>query len=253
MELPLISQTIQNSGAITGRVVVGLVNYADDKSSQSAEGKKDQSANEDRVTISPEAKEKAFRAGSASDAQETRPENEEENLDQQELAQLQQLKRRDMEVRAHEQAHLSAAGQYARGSASFTYQKGPDGVSYAVGGEVGIDIAKESTPAATITKMQTIKRAALAPANPSSADKRIAARASATEAQARQELLQVQQEELLRSEEGDLSLSKSDAAGKSTPSDKPDTTTSPYGASTDAPTYGSLKTKFAAYEKMAAQ
>jgi len=80
-----------------------------------------------------------------------------ESLDEQELQELQQLKIRDSEVRAHEQAHLAAAGQYARGGASFTFQKGPDGVSYAVGGEVGIDVGREKTHEATISKMQVIK------------------------------------------------------------------------------------------------
>lgn len=121
-----------------------------------------------------------------------------ENLDGQELQELQQLKIRDSEVRAHEQAHLAAAGQYARGGASFTFQKGPDGASYAVGGEVGIDVGKEKTPEATISKMQVIKRAALAPASPSSADRSIAARARLIESQARQELLIKRQEELLQ-------------------------------------------------------
>lgn len=110
------------------------------------------------------------------------------SLTQQELSQLQKLKRRDSEVRTHEQAHLSAAGQYARGSASFTFQKGPDGNSYAVGGEVPIDLSTEQTPAATISKMQAVKRAALAPASPSATDRQIASQAAAKESQARQEL-----------------------------------------------------------------
>ena len=55
-----------------------------------------------------------------------------------EQEQTQELAARDREVRAHEQAHASVAGQYAKGI-SYTYQRGPDGVSYAVGGEVQID------------------------------------------------------------------------------------------------------------------
>ena len=55
----------------------------------------------------------------------------------QELAIIRDLSARDREVRAHEQAHASVGGQYA-GAASFTYQRGPNGVSYAVGGEVPI-------------------------------------------------------------------------------------------------------------------
>lgn len=244
MELSLHSQTIYYSGEKTGGGVMESANYAPRRSAQSAEKNKEQSATEDTVSLSPEAKEKVFRGDTVLGAQKIGAKNEAESLDQQELAQLQQLKRRDMEVRTHEQAHLSAAGQYARSSAAFTYQKGPDGASYAIGGEVGIDVAKEPTPEATITKMQTIKRAALAPANPSGADKRIAAQAGVKEAQARQELLQVQQEELLRSKEGGaVTLSENDVAGKSVQPDKPEITTS---------SYGSLRTKFSAYEKMAA-
>jgi hypothetical protein len=101
---------------------------------------------------------------------------------------IQELKKRDAEVKAHEQAHLSVAGRYAAGSASFTYQTGPDGTQYAIGGEVPIDVSDEDTPEATIQKMETIKRAALAPADPSPADRQIAAEASAKEIQAMQEL-----------------------------------------------------------------
>lgn len=119
------------------------------------------------------------------------------SLDRREIQELQKLTERDTEVRIHEQAHLSAAGQFARGGASFTYQRGPDGVSYAIGGEVGIDVGKEATPEATIAKMQTIKRAALAPADPSAADRSIAAQAAVKESQARQEVLVRLQEELL--------------------------------------------------------
>lgn len=112
-----------------------------------------------------------------------------------EQSQLRQLKSRDLEVRTHEQAHLAAAGQYAASGMSFTYQRGPDGSRYAVGGEVQIDIGKESTPEETIQKMEVIGRAALAPANPSPADRQIAAQAAMKASQARQEVLLQGQEE----------------------------------------------------------
>lgn len=118
-----------------------------------------------------------------------------QELSQEDLKQLTELKRRDTEVKTHEQAHLSAAGQYAAGGASFSYTTGPDGKRYASGGEVPIDIGKEKTPEATIQKMRTVRRAALAPANPSATDRSIAAQASAKEAQAMKEL-QTQAEEL---------------------------------------------------------
>lgn len=159
-------------------------------------------------------------------------------LSQDDVAQLTKLKARDVEVRAHEQAHLSAAGGYATGGASFSYQKGPDGQSYAVGGEVGIDLSQESDPSATIQKMQTVKRAALAPASPSSTDRQVAAQAEAIASQARQEVLQVQQEELLHAKEGSTN---------SLESDKPENTNNNV-----SPSISSLKASISAYEQMAA-
>jgi hypothetical protein len=100
--------------------------------------------------------------------------------DQQDLKQIQQLKSRDLEVKTHEQAHLSAAGSLATGGASFTYATGSNGVRYAVDGEVNIDTSSvNGDPAATLRKADTIPRAALAPANPSSQDQQVVAKASA--------------------------------------------------------------------------
>lgn len=130
-------------------------------------------------------------------SQEETPEKNrqgETNLNQTEQQEVRDLKNRDREVRAHEAAHLAAAGQYASGGASYTYQQGPDGKRYAVGGEVPINVGKERTPEETIQKMQIVRRAALAPANPSGADRQIAAKASQNEAQARQEIQRERQQ-----------------------------------------------------------
>lgn len=105
-----------------------------------------------------------------------------------ELKQIQELQRRDAKVRAHEQAHKAAAGQYAAGAPSFTFQVGPNGKRYAVGGEVPISVSKEATPEETLQKMQVVSKAALAPLNPSPADRRIAAQAAVIAAQARREI-----------------------------------------------------------------
>ncbi|MCF6187207.1 MAG: hypothetical protein L3J49_06990 [Desulfobulbaceae bacterium] len=99
-----------------------------------------------------------------------------------------QLKQRDIEVKAHEAAHLANAGQYAAGGPSYTYQTGPDGRRYAIGGEVPIDVGKEKTPEQTLQKMRIVRRAAMAPANPSSADRSIAAAAGMAEAEALREI-----------------------------------------------------------------
>lgn len=99
-----------------------------------------------------------------------------------------QLQSRDREVRAHEAAH-QAAGGGAVGGASYSYQQGPDGKQYAVGGEVSVDLSSSGgSPEATIAKMARVRAAATAPAEPSGQDLAVAAAASAIEAEARQEL-----------------------------------------------------------------
>ena len=119
-----------------------------------------------------------------------------EELSEEELAQLQTLKSRDAEVRAHEQAHMAAGGRYITSGASYEYQRGPDGQDYAIGGEVGIDTSPVSgDPAATIAKARTLIRAALAPAEPSSQDQRVAAAAKSMESAALQELVELQLDE----------------------------------------------------------
>lgn len=107
---------------------------------------------------------------------------------EEELALIASLKKRDREVRAHEQAHSAAAGPY--GSApKFTYQRGPDGKNYAVGGHVNIDTSPiPGDPQATLQKAETIRAAANAPASPSSQDRAVAADAAAMAVKARMEL-----------------------------------------------------------------
>jgi hypothetical protein len=109
---------------------------------------------------------------------------------------LRSLQARDQQVRAHEQAHLAASGGLATSGASYTYQKGPDGVSYAIGGEVSIDVSAGRTPEETIARANTIRAAALAPADPSGQDRAVAAAASQLEQQARAELLAKASEKL---------------------------------------------------------
>lgn len=103
---------------------------------------------------------------------------------------IDQLKARDYEVKAHEMAHLSAAGGYSIGGMSFTYQVGPDGRQYAVGGEVGIDVsAVAGDPEATLQKAMVVYAAALAPAEPSQQDYKVASAATQMMAQARADIM----------------------------------------------------------------
>lgn len=98
---------------------------------------------------------------------------------------IEELKAVDQKVKAHEQAHLAAGGNLVRGGASYQYQTGPDGKQYAVGGEVKVDAsAVADNPDKTINKMQQVRRAALAPSDPSPQDRKVAAEASQTEAKA---------------------------------------------------------------------
>lgn len=123
------------------------------------------------------------------DQKRSRQEQQQQQQQQQDLDIIRELTLRDNEVRAHEQAHSAVGGQYA-GSANFTYQRGPDGVNYAVGGEVSIDVSViEGNPQATLEKMLLVQRAALAPAEPSSQDRQVAALASQQANQARGEII----------------------------------------------------------------
>ncbi len=131
--------------------------------------------------------------------------------DQQQTQQRQEverLQRTDREVRAHEAAHANAGGQLA-GAPQLSFKTGPDGKRYAVSGEVSIDTSKVSNdPQATIDKMDQVKRAALAPASPSSQDLKVAAIASQVANQARVELNIEQIEKLEASEKYASSESK---------------------------------------------
>ena len=116
----------------------------------------------------------------------------EQERQQAERDQIQELSARDREVRAHEQAHAAIAGQYGS-SPTYSFVRGPDGVSYAVGGEVKIDTAPiPGDPEATLRKAQQLRRAANAPAEPSGQDANVAAQAAQLEQQARAELREQQ-------------------------------------------------------------
>lgn len=121
-------------------------------------------------------------------------------IQRQDQQQIQVLASRDREVRAHERAHSSVGGQLT-GAPSYTFQRGPDGVSYAVGGEVSISLPSNGgDPESTIAAADQVRRAALAPANPSAQDRSIATTATQIGAEARSQLLnlQVEQQQLER-------------------------------------------------------
>ena len=83
-----------------------------------------------------------------------------------------------------------AAGGGLTSPASYTYERGPDNKMYAVAGEVGISTGEGNTPQESLNKAQTIRRAALAPADPSPQDLKVAAQAASMEMSARAQIMQ---------------------------------------------------------------
>ncbi len=132
-------------------------------------------------------------------------------LTPEEQQQLSELQQRDRQVKAHELAHKSAGGRYVTGG-SFTYQTGPDGRRYAIGGEVTIDSSAGSTPKETLSKAEMIRAAALAPADPSPQDYRVAAQANLQAAEARSEIAAEQRAEQLQRREAARQQNSEEAA-----------------------------------------
>lgn len=181
---------------------------------QQADRQQDQRATENETSAESNEQSADERSREEQQAQERRQQDAQEQRQLElEQRQIQQLAERDREVRAHEQAHQAVGGQYA-GAMTFSYERGPDGQNYAVGGEVSISTGKvPNDPQATLDKAETIRRAALAPAEPSSQDRRVAAEAIQMSVEARAEIQQQQQEELTKessSEDKDESESLSE-------------------------------------------
>jgi len=150
--------------------------------------------------------------------------SDEKGLTTEEKEDVEELKRRDKQVKAHEMAHVAAGAGLVRGGASYEYEVGPDGKRYAVEGEVSIDTAPETEPVATIAKMQRIKRAALAPSEPSGTDRAVATQASRTEAKARAELLEEKTREVKEEKEEKEGEGKSSTENEMTVHESPPTT-----------------------------
>lgn len=159
-------------------------------------------------------------ANRAAENEEDSEENSEETelSDPQVQQQIQELATRDREVRTHELAHAAVGGAYA-GTPSYQYTQGPDGKRYVTDGEVSIDVSPiDGDPEATIAKLEQVSAAALAPAEPSTQDRRVASQASQIIAQAREELSTQRAEEIqeaVSSEEESDSIIN-DASGVST-------------------------------------
>ncbi|MGE6234784.1 putative metalloprotease CJM1_0395 family protein [Aeromonas media] len=145
----------------------------------------------DNAQTSPTTPSHRFVEATGEESQRRQQQDPEQQEQQRQQRQLAAFVERDLEVRKHEQAHQMAGGEHA-GSPSYQFSHGPDGKRYATGGEVAIDIgAIPGDPAATLAKMQQVRAAALAPAEPSSQDLSVARAATAKEAQARKELMDI--------------------------------------------------------------
>lgn len=119
-----------------------------------------------------------------------------EKLSPEQQQEVAQLKARDAEVKSHEQAHIAAAAGLSTSAPSFSYQTGPDGKKYAIGGEVSITTPQGNDPEENIRNARTLKAAALAPADPSAQDRAVAANADKIIAANEEKLAEEKQQEV---------------------------------------------------------
>jgi hypothetical protein len=186
---PIVTPVQQNSASQQASPKQAEQNTGQSNSKNKPAAGQSDSKNSDKVSLSKEAVNKQQTEKSAANSSTKDASTRE--LSEEEEKKVQELKDRDREVKTHEQAHAAVGGQYA-GSPSYEYESGPDGKRYAVGGEVSIDVSEETEPEDTVQKMQVVRAAALAPAEPSTQDLKVAAEASQKEQKARAEMGQAQ-------------------------------------------------------------
>ena len=128
-------------------------------------------------------------------------EQQKQKLEQPEVkAEIKELELTEKEVIVHEQAHKAVGGSVT-GPITYTHTEGPDGKRYINGGEVSINIKEGSTPEETLEILEKVKAAALAPAEPSPQDLRVAASATAQIQQTRLEITKENVRQLQTDEE----------------------------------------------------
>jgi len=89
---------------------------------------------------------------------------------------LEKFKQSDANIKSHEQIHASIG--HTTAPISYTYQKGPDGKIYAVGGHVKLDTSIPNDPKAAAFKLDILQKAASAPIDSSAADNNIASQSN---------------------------------------------------------------------------
>jgi hypothetical protein len=163
------------------------------------------------IAVNGEAEEDAFSAtpedgrnaeGSGVDGADKKTSGAAGEISEEDKRRVQELTKTDRKVRQHEQAHMAAGGSLVTSGASYEYETGPDGKRYAVGGEVGISLSEGRTPEETLRRARQIRAAALAPADPSPQDRRVAAMAGQMEMQAMQEIAAQRLEESKQGDDG---------------------------------------------------
>lgn len=129
----------------------------------------------------------AFQEGAGEDGAE--PNSAESAADSEDAALIEKLRQRDAHVRGHEMAHLMAADGQAQGTPQYTYQTGPDGRAYAIGGSVNISVTRTGDPEHDARQAETARRAATAVGDPSVQDSLTASEAQSMAGSARQRAL----------------------------------------------------------------
>lgn len=91
-------------------------------------------------------------------------------------------------VKQHERAHMQAGGEFA-GAATYVYGKGPDGRTYITGGEVSMKVPSGGDLDQLNYALERVKRAAMAPADPSPQDLATFSAAAARQGAVRAEIM----------------------------------------------------------------
>lgn len=157
----------------------------------------EEASQKQQAVAAEQAKQQQSQAQSEAQQAQEQAKQAQEKAQAQQQQQVDSLKARDSEVKAHEHAHATVGGQYAQ-SPSFKYEKGADGQRYATDGEVQIDVsAVGGDPLATINKMKQVYAAAMAPVDPSSADIRVAAEALQKMNEAKVKLAEERQQQIV--------------------------------------------------------
>lgn len=130
--------------------------------------------------------EKELHKADSAARKETSPSAVEANVQPEVKKEIEQLKGIEREVITHESAH-KAASAGVTGSISYSHTTGPDEQRYITGEEVSIQMPNAGESDRTISLLEKVRQAALAPVEPSAQDLRVAASASAQIQQVRAE------------------------------------------------------------------